>query len=136
VEREKAMSTEQPTILILEDDSMMADTLASMVELIGYRTAVFHRSHEALDGLASVKADLMLLDLNLPDLSGLEVCRRVKENPDFKGTPVIVVSVESDPFAIQRSRDAGASLYLVKPVGLDELETAILQALHEQGATQ
>lgn len=128
------MSIDQPTILILEDDSMMADTLASMVELIGYRTAVFHRSQEALDGLASVKADLMLLDLNLPDLSGIEVCHRVKDDPELKNTPVIVVSAESNPFAIQKATEAGASRYLVKPVGLDDLEMAILQTLDEQRA--
>ncbi len=115
---------------------MMADTLASMVELIGYQTAVFHRSQEALDGLASVKADLMLLDLNLPDLSGIEVCHRVKDDPELKDIPVIVVSAESSPFSIQQATEAGASRYLIKPVGLDDLETAILQTLQEQGAPQ
>jgi CheY-like chemotaxis protein len=128
------MLTSQPTILILEDDSRMADTLASMVELIGYQTVVFHRSQDALDGLASIKADLLLLDLNLPDLSGVEVCRRVKDDPDLKDIPVIVVSVESDPYSIQRASDAGVSRYLIKPIGLDELETAILQTLSEETA--
>ncbi|MBN1310795.1 MAG: response regulator [Anaerolineae bacterium] len=126
------MSSNQSTILILEDDSMMADTLASMVELIGYQTAVFHRSQDALDGLSKIKADLILLDLNLPDLSGVEVCRRVKDDPELKHTPVIVVSVDSDPFSIQRANEAGASRYLIKPVGLDDLETAIIQTLSEQ----
>jgi two-component system phosphate regulon response regulator PhoB len=130
------MSADQPTILILEDDSMMADTLASMVELIGYQTAVFHRSQEALDGLASVKADLMLLDLNLPDLSGIEVCHRVKDDPELKSIPVIVVSAESNPFSIKQATEAGASRYLIKPVGLDDLEVAILQTLDEQRTPQ
>ena len=130
------MSANPSTILILEDDSMMADTLASMVELIGYQTAVFHRSRDALDGLSKMKAGLILLDLNLPDLSGLEVCRRVKDDPELKDTPVIVVSVESDPFSIQRATEMGAARYLIKPVGLDDLETAILQTLSEQTAAQ
>jgi two-component system phosphate regulon response regulator PhoB len=130
------MSIEQPTILILEDDSMMADTLASMVELIGYQTAVFHRSQEALRGLANIKADLMLLELNLPDLSGIEVCRRVKDDPELKHIPVIVVSAESNPFAIQQATEAGVARYLIKPVGLDDLEMAILQTLDEQRTPQ
>ncbi|MBN1430291.1 MAG: response regulator [Anaerolineae bacterium] len=130
------MSTNQSTILILEDDSMMADTLASMVELIGYDTIVFHRSQDALDGLAKTKANLLLLDLNLPDLSGLEVCRRVKDDPELKTIPVIVVSAESNPFSIRRATELGAAQYLIKPVGLDDLETAILQTLSEQTATQ
>jgi two-component system phosphate regulon response regulator PhoB len=130
------MSIDQPTILILEDDSMMADTLASMVELIGYQTAVFHRSQEALDGLASVKADLMLLDLNLPDLSGIEVCHRVKDDPDLKTLPVIVVSADGSPYSIQQAAEAGASRYLIKPVGLDDLEMAIQQTLDEQRTPQ
>lgn len=130
------MSIDQPTILILEDDSMMADTLASMVELIGYQTVVFHRSQAALDGLANVKVDLMLLDLNLPDLSGIEVCNRVKDDPELKDIPVIVVSVESNPFAIQQATDAGVSRYLIKPIGLDDLEMAIQQTLDEQRAPQ
>lgn len=122
----------QPLIMIVEDDRMMADTLESMVNLLGYDTVIADRSSEALEVVIEEKPDLALLDLNLPDFNGFELCRRIKANPDMSHIPVIFVSAENDPRAIARARDVGSARYLVKPIGLDDLERAIADTLREQ----
>jgi DNA-binding response OmpR family regulator len=119
----------EPLILIIEDDSMMADTLASMVDLIGFQSVIFDTSAEALEAMLHVQPDLVLLDVNLPDISGFEVCRQIKTSATLKNTPVIIVSGESTDQALQQGQAAGADHYLVKPVGLDEMEVTIKQVL-------
>lgn len=118
-------------ILIVEDDSMMADTLDSMVQLMGYDTVIVDRSAEALEAIAEEKPDLALLDMNLPDFNGFELCKRLKADPAIRHVPVIFISAESDPGTVKRALEVGASRYLIKPIGLDDLERAIADTLKE-----
>jgi CheY-like chemotaxis protein len=120
-------------IIIVEDDPMMADTIASMLELFGYETAICQTAGEALDAIPQDKPGLILLDLNLPDgMGGIEICRQVKADPELRGTSAIIVSAEDNPLVIRSAMEAGASRYLVKPIGLDDLEKAIAETLAEQ----
>lgn len=119
-------------ILIVEDDSRMADTLQSMVELLGYDTMIVGSSQAALTTVQKTKPGLLLLDLNLPDFDGFELCTRLKADPSVQQTPVIFVSAEGNPQVLQRAEEIGAACYLVKPVGLDDLERAIAGAIREQ----
>ena len=119
-------------IIIVEDDPMMADTIASMLELFGYETVICGTAQAALDAIPQDKPGLILLDLNLPGgMNGIDVCRLVKANPDLRATPVIIVSAEDDPQTIRTAGEAGVSRYLVKPIGLDDLEKAIAETLSE-----
>jgi DNA-binding response OmpR family regulator len=121
-------------IIIVEDDPMMADTIASMLELFGYETAICPTPQAALDAIPKERPGLILLDLNLPGgMSGIDVCRQVKAQPELRETSVIIVSAEDDPGTIQKALQAGAARYLIKPIGLDDLETAIAETLSEQG---
>lgn len=119
----------QPLVLIVEDDSRMADTLASMVRLLGYETLIAHTSRSAVDITSSEDPDLILLDLNLPDVDGFELCSYFKRSTRFKDKPVIFVSAENDTDVIARATEVGAARYLVKPVGIDDLETAIAESI-------
>ncbi len=120
-------------IMIVEDDPMMADTMASMLELYGYRTVIFHTPHEALAAIPIEKPGLMMLDLNLPGgLSGIDICRQVKADPDLRHTPIIIASADGEPQIIERALAAGVARYLIKPIGLDDLERAIAEVLSEQ----
>lgn len=120
-------------IIIVEDDPMMADTIASMLELFGYETAICETAQAALAAIPQDRPGLIMLDLNLPDgMTGIDICRQVKADPELRATSVIIVSAEDDPGTIQQALEAGASRYLVKPVGLDDLEKAIAETLAGQ----
>lgn len=121
-------------IIIVEDDPMMADTIASMLELFGYETEICSTARAALDAIPKDRPGLILLDLNLPGgMNGIEVCRQVKADPELHATPVIIVSAEDDPQTIRNAKQAGVARYLVKPIGLDDLEKAIAETLSELG---
>jgi len=120
----------KPLVLIVEDDSQMADTLASMVRLMGYDTSINHSSHEALESSRNNSPDIVLLDLNLPDADGFQVCEQLRKQPELNDTPIIIVSADEQPESMARAKKAGADHYLVKPIGMDDLEVAIVEALN------
>jgi two-component system phosphate regulon response regulator PhoB len=121
-------------ILIVEDDPIMADTIASMLELFGYETAISGTAQSALEMIAQKQPALIVLDLNLPGgMTGIDICRQVKARPETQHTPVIIVSAESGVEAMEAAQKAGAARYLVKPIGIDDLEKAIAETLSQGG---
>jgi CheY-like chemotaxis protein len=76
-----------------------------------------------------VKADpiLVLLDLNLPDMSGIDILQRIKADPAMKRTPVIVLTTTDDKLEIQRCYDFGCNVYITKPVEYEGFAAAIRQ---------
>jgi DNA-binding response OmpR family regulator len=79
-------------------------------------------------GIASRgRAMLILLDLNLPDMSGVDIIKRVKENEHLKLTPVVVLTTTDDEREIKRCYDLGANVYITKPVNYDSFANAIRQ---------
>lgn len=75
--------------------------------------------------IAEERPDLVLLDVMMPDISGLEVLRFMRRDPELASIPVIVISAKSMPADIKTGMDAGASLYLTKPVGFLDLQRAV-----------
>jgi DNA-binding response OmpR family regulator len=73
------------------------------------------------------RAMLILLDLNLPDMSGVDILRRVKENEHLKLTPVVVLTTTDDEREVKRCYDLGANVYITKPVNYDSFANAIRQ---------
>lgn len=90
-------------------------------------------SGNGLDGLAAIRIrrpDVLLLDMHLPDISGLELLRHLKLDPETHGIPVIVVSANALPTQIDEALQAGAHRYLTKPVSVSELLNALDEVLH------
>lgn len=121
----------KPNVLIVEDDSNMAKTLGSMIELLGYQHQISHTSQSALHTAELHPPDIVLLDLNLPDADGFDLCRALRNKPTMKQIPIIIVSVEGAEQAQAKAVDVGADRYLVKPIGIDDLEKAIIEALQQ-----
>ena len=109
-------------ILIVDDDATMAQTLADMVELFDWKTAIAHGPRQAMHVIQNNPPALILLDLNMPGVDGMEVCRFIKRDPIAEKTMVVFVTAEDDPSIQQKAREAGAADYLVKPVDVDRLE--------------
>jgi two-component system CheB/CheR fusion protein len=93
-----------------------------MLSLEGYETQVAASGEEALQMAASFRPNVILLDIGLPDLSGYEVARRLRESGDFAVTRIIAVSGYDTPEARDRAVEAGFDHHLSKPVPLKELE--------------
>lgn len=117
--------TEQKTVLIVEDEPDAAELFAEMMRVNGFRVLKSFSSTPAINMLATEHPDVVILDLMMPDVSGLEVLRFIRREPNYKDIPVIVVSAKSMPADIKVGMEAGASAYLTKPVGYLDLKQAV-----------
>jgi len=106
-------------VLVVEDDPAARESLERALALEDYEVMSSDGGFRALDEHGAVPADLILLDLHLPDLDGLEVCRRLRAAGD--STPVLMVTARDAVNERVEGLDAGADDYLVKPYALDEL---------------
>jgi len=119
------MPDNQRTVLIVEDEVEAAELFGEMMRVNGYRVLKSFSSAPAIESLNTETPDLVILDIMMPDVSGLEVLRFMRREPKFKNTPVIIVSAKSMPADIRVGMEAGASMYLTKPVGYLDLKQAV-----------
>ena len=123
------MTTEQKTIIVVEDEPDAAEMFAEMMRLNGFQVLKASGSALAMSMIDKEKPDAVILDIMMPDISGLEVLHHIRSKPELKNIPVIVVSAKSLPADIKSGLDAGASIYLAKPVGYTDLKEAVEKAL-------
>jgi two-component system KDP operon response regulator KdpE len=112
-------------VLVVDDEPQIVRGMRVILRNAGYAVESSATKEEALDAVSVRPPDLMVLDLVLPDGSGVDVCRSVRE---WSAMPIIVVSAVGDEREKVRALDAGADDYITKPFGADEL-TARLRAL-------
>lgn len=115
-------------VLIVDDDTNMAKAIADMVSLFDWDAQAVYSPRAAIQAMQNRLPALLLLDLNMNGVDGLEVCRYIKRDPLMGSTPVVFITAEDDPSFVIKAREAGAQDYLVKPIDLDRLEE-ILQKL-------
>jgi len=124
--------TQGPLILVVEDESQMLRFLRGSLSTHGYRLAETTTGAEGLAQAAARNPDVILLDLGLPDLDGLEVTRRLRE---WTRTPIIVLSARGQDEDKINALDAGADDYLTKPFSVGELLARIRVALRHVAET-
>jgi DNA-binding response OmpR family regulator len=106
-------------VLIVEDDEAIGDGLSRALITEGYATEVARRGLDALEAVSREAPDLILLDLGLPDLDGIDVCRRLRSlAPD---TVIVIVTARDNEIDVVVGLDAGADDYVTKPFRLSEL---------------
>jgi two-component system KDP operon response regulator KdpE len=115
-----------PTVLVIEDELQMRRFLRSALEGHGYRVIEVGTAREGLAQAAGRNPEIILLDLGLPDVDGLDVTRRLRE---WTATPIVVLSARGLEQDKIRALDAGADDYLTKPFGVGELLARIRVAL-------
>jgi two-component system phosphate regulon response regulator PhoB len=115
------MSVEQPVVLVVEDEHAQREVLSYNLEAEGFRVAKAINGEEALLLLEEEAPDLVVLDWMLPNVSGIEVCRRIKLRPETRGVPVIMLSARSEEVDRVRGLETGADDYVVKPYSVVEL---------------
>ena len=133
------MSNGKPvSIVMIEDDEGHARLIEKNIRRAGVNNDInpFRNGTDALsfllgeDGTGEASSGrqlLILLDLNLPDMAGVDILERVKANPHTKRSPVIVLTTTDDSREIQRCYDLGANVYITKPVDYDGFANAIRQ---------
>lgn len=117
------------TVLVVDDEEMTRDLLRLMLKGTGFTIHEAEDGYIALEQVAACKPDIMILDVMMPGLDGLAVCRALRAQPQTADLPVIMLSAKTTPTAIQEGLDAGADKYLTKPVGFKELLSNIQEVL-------
>lgn len=117
------------TVLIVEDEEDAAELFAEMMRVSGFRVLKTSNSAPAIGMMSSETPDVIILDIMMPEISGLDILRQMRRDPQLAGIPVVVVSARSMPADIKDGMEAGASTYLTKPVGFLELREAVERAL-------
>ena len=128
------MTSPEKTVLIVEDEADAAELFAEMMRVSGFRVRKTSSSTPALSMMTEEKPDIVLLDIMMPDISGLDILRQMRHDPVLANIPVVVVSAKSMPADIRNGMEAGASTYLTKPVGFLELKEAVERALGSQSS--
>ena len=108
----------KPLILVVEDDAPIRNLIATTLKAHDYRFTLACNGEEALREAATANPDILLLDLGLPDLDGVEIIRRVRSWSDM---PIIVLSARSEDADKIEALDSGADDYLTKPFSVEEL---------------
>ncbi|MEX0307599.1 MAG: phosphate regulon transcriptional regulator PhoB [Ruegeria sp.] len=115
------MSADQPTVLVVEDELAQREVLAYNLDAEGFRVVRAANGDEALLLVEEDRPDIIVLDWMMPNLSGIEVCRRLKTRPDTRSIPIIMLSARSEEVDKVRGLETGADDYVVKPYSVVEL---------------
>ena len=128
------MASPAPTVLVIEDEPQIRRFLRATLPAHGYRLLEAETGHDGLTQVAMRQPDLVILDLGLPDLDGVEVTRRLRE---WTTVPIVVLSARGQETDKVVALDAGADDYLTKPFGIQELLARLRVALrHAAHLTQ
>ncbi|AHD00712.1 phosphate regulon transcriptional regulator PhoB [Leisingera methylohalidivorans] len=115
------MAADQPTVLVVEDEMAQREVLAYNLEADGFRVLRAEHGEEALLVVEEDTPDIIILDWMMPNLSGIEVCRRLKTRAETRNIPVIMLSARSEEVDKVRGLETGADDYVVKPYSVVEL---------------
>ncbi len=117
------------TVLLVDDSPSIRQFLSSYLETRGYAVRTAANGTQALEAVASQSPDVILLDVMMPDIDGLTVCRKLKADAQLRSIPVIMVTAQADEEDMVRGLDAGADDYITKPVNLKVLGARLRSAL-------
>ena len=109
------------TVLVVDDVQANRDIAAGVLSLIGFRVIEAHDGRDALEKVRAHKPDLVIMDLLMPTMNGLDAMHFLRKTADFASLPIVAVSASSYPADEQRAMDAGATAFLAKPLDFNRL---------------
>jgi CheY-like chemotaxis protein len=122
------------TIWIVDDDQDMIGAIRLMIKLLDCDERHFFSARSSAQALLEgERPDLLILDINMPEVSGLDFLEFLRRRSDFKDLPVVMLSTEAADVTVDKAMAIGADAYVTKPVALDELEKAIKKAFGARG---
>jgi len=121
--------SDQPTLLIIDDDADIVVITKAFFERRGFHVVTGLSGEDALNRVKSVRPQVVILDVMMPQMDGFWLCRVLKSDPEFERVPVIFLSARDDQAARDEARKSGGALYLSKPFDLDDLENHVRSLL-------
>jgi len=110
------------TILIVDDSGTVRQQVTMALKQAGFETA---QASDGLEGLAMVdlnrNIDMVICDVNMPNMNGLEIVEKIKSKPENKSLPILMLTTEGQPSLIKRAKEAGAVGWIVKPFNASQL---------------
>lgn len=117
--------TDKTHVLIVDDNHETVKLYSALLELEGFQTTPAYDGYQALEKIKQEQINVVLLDIMMPEIDGIEVCRQIKSHPDTKDISIVMVTALSDTENKEQALKAGANGYLTKPVMVDDLVKAI-----------
>jgi DNA-binding response OmpR family regulator len=124
--------TANATILVVDDEADLLSTIQARLKWKKFNVLTALNSREGLEIAASKKPDLILLDTNMPVMNGLEMLAQLRENPELKNTPVIMVTAVCEAHDIAAASSFGIVDYITKPFDFTELTEKISEILYKK----
>jgi two-component system chemotaxis response regulator CheY len=117
-------------IMVVDDSALMTTSVKANLEMAGYKVETAEDGVKALTKLkGGIKPDLIITDINMPNMGGMELIKNVRTLPGFRFTPILTLTTESQAEKREEGKKAGATGWLVKPVGGPDLLKIIKQVL-------
>ena len=116
-------------ILVAEDEPNIVISLEFLLKGAGYEVTVARDGEEALHQIGAFRPDLVVLDIMLPLVSGFEVCRRIREQPDSRDTKVLMLTARGLESEVEKGMAAGANAYMTKPFATRDLVQTVADLL-------
>jgi len=111
--------------LVVDDARIAATTIAQILTLLGYQAQVAFGPRQAIESLAQHTPDVILLDIHMPGVDGVELCRYFRREPRTARVPIIAMTSEPHPETAALMRSAGANAFLPKPIDVETLERVL-----------
>ena len=119
-------------IWVVDDDEEMSRAVGLMLKLLDCEVTSYFNVRSAAQSLASgKKPDLIILDLNMPEISGLDMIEFLRRRPDSKHLPIVMLSSEAADSVVDKALALGADSYVMKPITIEELEKAMATAFYK-----
>lgn len=122
---------EKKQILIVDDEEDICDLIQYHLEDNGFQTLTSNNSWDALNLLSKNKPNLIILDLMLPGIDGLNLCRLIKEEKETSEIPIMLITARSDKQTIDKGYEMGASDYITKPFNCRDLVNRVYNYLYK-----
>ena len=120
-----------PKIIVVDDDKTSTTLFEQVFLMYKYDVVTINESAKTLETAIAEKPDLIILDLMMPQPDGFKVCRMLRADPQFRRTPIVIVTALNDLDSKLVAMGAGASDYLVKPFHIDQLFAMIAKQLNK-----
>jgi len=118
-------------VLIVDDDRTTRKILGLYLKSKGYEVAFAENGIDAMEKLGIENVNMVMTDLNMPYMDGLELIRNIRKDSNYRHLPILMVTTEADEEERRKAYDAGANGYLVKPVTADKVTSNVKQILSE-----